>query len=613
VIPILHYAISPGSFLWLGASETIGPYRELFEIKDSKHKIYVKRAGSGIAEVGFRLQRKSAVEGDFALSELPLRENERARLNREGERILLARYSPPSVLVSSDLEVLQFLGDTSPYLAPAPGKATLNFLRMLREGLLPGLRAAITKARSERVTVRQEGLQVKTNGGFRRVTVEVVPINSILANQGGFLILFEEAVTDSATGLPAQEVSGGPEPQEPAGSPTGEQQIDRLTQELTATQDYLQSVIEQQEAANEELQSANEEVQSANEELQSVNEELETSKEELESSNEELATINDELNKRNEELSQLNSDLNNVFDSVQMAVILVGRDLRIRRFTTDAGEMFNINAADVGRPVGHFKLGVIVPDLESLLMETIDRGTALEREVQDKLGHWFSVRIRPYKTLENKIDGAVLTLVDIDTVKRARQLAENIVATLREPLLVLDGNLRVQAASRSFCERFQVTPEETEKRLLYELGNGEWDIPDLRRRLGQILERDESFSDYTITHHFERLGHRTMLLNARRLLQDKSQKPLILLAIEDVTTHQDLHGLPATPAEQFGRTEELARAGRSKDEFLAMLAHELRNPLAALANAVEVLTIPRKSIQGRPKMQETSRSGKSDI
>jgi len=593
VMRILHYTTSPGGFLWLGASETIGPYRELFEIKDSKYKIYVKRAGSGIAEVRFRLQRQSAVEADFGLNELPLRENERTRLNREGERILLARYSPPSVLVSSDLEVLQFRGDTSPYLAPAPGKATLNFLRMLREGLLPGLRAAITKARSERVTVRQQGLQLKTNEGFRPVTVEVVPINSILANQGGFLILFEkEAVTDSATALPAQEVSGGSRPQEPPQSPVVEQQIERLTQELAATHDYLQSVIEQQEAANEELQSANEEVQSANEELQSVNEELETSKEELESSNEELATINDELNKRNEELSQLNSDLNNVFDSVEMPVILVGRDLRIRRFTTDAGEMFNINAADVGRPIGHFKLGVIVPDLESLLMEAIDRVTALEREVQDGLGHWFSLRIRPYRALENKIEGAVLTLVDIDTVKRARQLAENIVATLREPLLVLDGSLRVQAASRPFCERFQVRPEETEKRLLYELGNGEWDIPDLRQRLRQILERDESFSDYTVTHHFERLGRRTMLLNARRLLQDKSQKHLILLAIEDVTTHQDLHGLPATPAEQFGRAEELARAGRSKDEFLAMLAHELRNPLAALANAVEVLTIP---------------------
>jgi two-component system CheB/CheR fusion protein len=558
----------------------------------------MNRPSSSPAEVRFRLQRKSTVQADFEPSELRMHEFERTQLYREGDRILLARYSPPSVLVSSDLEVLQFRGDTSPYLASAPGKPTLNLLRMLREGLLPGLHAAITKARAERVPVRQENLQVETNSGFRGVTVEVIPIHSVRPSDGGFLILFVERVANLTTPLPAQQISSGRPVKSSRGkkelvrSVTAEEQIDRLSQELAATRDYLQSVIEQQEAANEDLQSANEEVQSANEELQSVNEELETSKEEIESSNEELATVNDELNNRNLELSLLNNDLNNIFDNVEMPVILIGRDLRIRRFTKYAEQTLNLNTADLGRPIGHIQLSFDLPDVDSLLTETIDKVAAREREFQDGRGRWFSLRIRPYKTLENKIDGAILTLIDIDAIKSAQRLAENIVATVREPLLVLDASLRVQAASRSFYQLFQLTPEVTEGRFFYEIGKGQWNNPDLRRRIEEVWEKEESFNDYSITHDFEGLGPRIMLLNARPLLQDNEQKPLVLLAIEDITTREELQIERITEAERTGRAEELVRANRNKDAFLAMLAHELRNPLAPLSNAAEILATP---------------------
>jgi two-component system, chemotaxis family, CheB/CheR fusion protein len=597
LMAILHYALNPAGFLWVGASETIGSYRDWFETKDSKHKIYMKRAGSRPAEVRLRLQRKSAMQADFEPSELRPREFERTQLYREGDRILLARYAPPSVLVSSELEVLQFRGDTSPYLAAAPGKATLNLLRMLREGLLPGLHAAIARAGTERAPVRQENLQVKTSGGFRQVTVEVIPINTIRPNETGFLILFAEPVVNLSTPLPEDQLSSRPVEtgagkKELARSVTAEERISQLSQELAETRAYLQSVIEQQEAANEDLQSANEEVQSANEELQSVNEELETSKEEIESSNEELATVNDELNNRNLELSLLNNDLNNIFDNVEMPVILVGRDLRIRRFTKYAEQTLNLNAADLGRPIGQIQLSVAVPEMPSLLMETIDQVAAREREFQDRSGRWFSLRIRPYKTLENKIDGAILALIDIDTIKRTQRLAENIVATVREPLLVLDANLRVQAASRSFHQLFQLTPEATEGQFFYELGEGQWNDPDLRRRLEQVWEKDESFSDFSITRDFAGLGRRIMVLNARPLLQDNQQKPLILLAIEDVTSREELQIARLTEAERTGRAEELVRANRNKDAFLAMLAHELRNPLAPLSNAAEILATP---------------------
>jgi two-component system, chemotaxis family, CheB/CheR fusion protein len=592
LMPILRYALNSGGFLWLGASETIASYRDFFEVQDSKHKIYKKRLGSGPAEVGFRLQRPSVVQSNFEPIEFPPRELERTQLYREGDRILLARYAPPSVLISSDLEVLQFRGDTSPYLAAAPGRATLNLLRMLREGLLPGVHAAVTKAGTERVPVRQENLQVKINGGFRSVTVEVVPINGIRPNEGGFLILFVEPA--DLTAAPPEAHQAGVEASGAGSvrSVTAQQQIDRLHQELATVRDYLQSVIERQEAANEDLQSANEEVQSANEELQSVNEELETSKEEIESSNEELATVNDELNNRNLELNLLNNDLNNIFDNVETPFILVGRDLRIRRVTKQAEKTLNLSTADLGRPIAHLQLGAMVPDLGLLLMETIDKISDREREFRDYLGRWFSLRIYPYKTSDNKIDGAILTVVDIDSIKRTKRLAEDMVATMREPLLVLDTNLRIQSASRAFYQLFQLTSADTENRFFHELGQGQWDNPDLRRRLQQVLQKDESFTDFSITQDFAGLGRRVMLLNARRLLQDEEQKPLILLAIEDVTTREEQQSVLVATAERFGRTEELTRANRNKDEFLAMLAHELRNPLAPLSNAVEILATP---------------------
>jgi two-component system CheB/CheR fusion protein len=215
--------------------------------------------------------------------------------------------------------------------------------------------------------------------------------------------------------------------------------------------------------------------------------------------------------------------------------------------------------------------------------EVIDTVSVKEREVQDRQGRWYSLRVRPYKTLDNKIDGAVLVLVDVDLLRRARDYAENIVSTVREPLLVLDADLRVRAASRAFFETFQVGREETEGRLLYDLGNGQWDIAELRRLLGEILPRDNALEDSVVEHDFVGIGRKVMVLNARRVVGQIDQSPLILLAIEDATSRKQLE--EALKA----RVGELAAADRSKNEFLAMLAHELRNPLSPIQNAARIL------------------------
>jgi two-component system, chemotaxis family, CheB/CheR fusion protein len=550
LMPTLHYALKPSGFLWLGTSETIGGFRNLFEPLDAKQKIYARKPAPHVARLP--LQHGAAPRAPF-ISTVPRPADPAAELYREADRLLLNRFAPPSVLVSAELDILQYRGDTSPYLAPAPGKATLNLAKMLREGLLVGVRAAVLRAEKSGAATREESLRVKTHNGWREVVVEVVPFKGSDGadgkpkDGGGFLVLFDEPGRPPVT-------EGVAATTPPLSEADVEADNARLTRELAATREYLQSVIEQQDAANEELQSsneeiqsANEEIQSANEELQSINEELETSKEEIQSSNEELATVNDELNSRNDELNRLNNDLVNVLGSVNMPIVLVGPDLRVRRFTPAAEKLLNLVPSDIGRPLAHIKLGLAdLPELEPLLAEVLDTVTHRELEVRDKRGNRYVMRLRPYCTLDNRIDGVVVMLVDIEVLKRAHDFTASIVATVREPLLVLDAEQRVQMASESFYRDFRVKPDDTEGRLLYELGNGQWDIPELRRLLLALLPRDHKIDDYEVEQTFEHVGRRTMRLNARRLLQPDARSPaLILLAIEDITDRKQVQAAMA--------------------------------------------------------------------
>jgi two-component system, chemotaxis family, CheB/CheR fusion protein len=526
IMPLLHYALKSTGCLWLGGSETIGGYRHLFDALDAKHKIYGKKPGSISAHGNFPPQNGGHSRAPFA--PITAHPSDAAELLKDADRLLSTKFAPPAVVVSSSMDILQYRGDASPYLAPVAGKASLNLLKMLREGLLIGVRAAVLKAEKLQTSVRDEGLRIKSGDGYRNVMVEVIPMKAKGPNAAGFVILFEEK-----NEVGKIEAQPPPDPVQP--TPILPPAAD-LEQELAATREYLQSVIEQQEAANEELQSANEEVQSANEELQSTNEELETSKEEIQSSNEELATVNDELNHRNEELNRLNNDLVNLLGSVHMAIVMLGRDLRVRRFTPIAEKMLNLIPSDIGRPFADIRLNLDgCPELEPILDEVLDAIQAQQFEVRDKLGRWYSLRLRPYRTLDNQIDGVVVMLVDIDAMKRSGEFTESIVATVREPLLVLDGNLRVRIASRAFYEKFHISPENTVNRYLFELGDHDWDIPELRQLLEEILPQNSEFKDFEVEHEFKDLGKRVMTLNARRLLQLGEEDPSILLAIEDIS------------------------------------------------------------------------------
>ena len=546
VLSVFHYALKDPGFLLLGVSETVGPLADFFSVVDKKQRVYAKKPTSRRFDL-------SSTSLEQRLEKTGLGRTARSTggagggpsdLLQEVDRILLSKYAPAGVLVNEAAEILQFRGHTSPYLEPAPGQASLNLLKMAREGLLMELRVAIDKARKQNAPVRRERLSIKQDGGFAHVTLEVIPMRGP-ARERNYLVLFER-VPPSKPGGPASRATL--RPRRTAKAPQNE----NLREELAATKEFLQSIIQEREAANEELQAANEELQSSNEELQSTNEELETAKEELQSVNEELTTVNEELQQRNAELSQVNNDLNNLFAGVSIPIIMLGGDGRIRRFTPTAGKVLSLIPADLGRPIGDIRLGPDLPDLELVCKHVIETATVADREVRDRDGRWHSLRVRPYKTADDQIDGTVITLTDVTVLKSrvdqataAREPAETILDSVAVPLMILDAELRVAWASRSFYETFQVTPEGTTAQFIYELGNGQWDIPALRNALAEVFEKNIGFHEFEAEHDRGRVRAKTMLLNARPMPYENKATRMILLAIDHITTRRQAElGLP---------------------------------------------------------------------
>jgi two-component system CheB/CheR fusion protein len=537
VMPLFHYALKPTGYLLLGASETIGGSADLFALVEKQAKLYTKKATHSRPAIAFgHPPLEVAIPAPAAATGAADLAPSIADIQKHADRIVLSQHSPAGVVINREYEVLQFRGRTGPFLEHAHGEANLSLLKMAREGLMIGLRAAVTRAMKQNVRVREESVSVKQNGGFQAVNLEVVPFQVPPGRERFYLVLFE--LTPPVAKKPGRArvlTERGRKAIESA-------ELARMREDLASTRESLQAIIEEQEATNEELRSANEEIMSSNEELQSTNEELETAKEELQSTNEELATLNDELESRNTELEHVNNDLHNLLASVNIPIVMVGGDLRIRRFTAVAEKMLNVIPGDVGRPLTDINLKVVVPNLAQLVTEVIDSLQTRDLEAQDTDGHWWSLRVRPYKTTDNKIDGAVVALLDINVLKSSiekvgeqRAFAEAIVNTVREPLVVLDHDLVVQNVNQSFYQSFQVKPEETLNRRIYELGNGQWDIPKLRILLEDILPQNSSFQDFTVEHVFPQIGKKKMVLNARRLTSEDGETRLILLAIEDLT------------------------------------------------------------------------------
>jgi len=584
-VGVMHYALKPQGALWMGSSEALGSLHDLFDVEDAKHRIYVKKPGPPrplmIAVPGDRRVERHGGNQQRQEGRAPALD-----IHREADRILLTRYAPASVLVNADLDVLQYRGETGPYLAPSPGKATLNLLKMLREGLLVGVRGALHKARRNDSQVREEGLRVRSNGGYRHVNVHVIPVRGSHAGaEQHYLVLFEEAAPARARpGTSGQRKAGTAGGAGRRAQQATEREAARATtQELAATREYLHSVIEQQEAANEELQRSNEEAQSANEELQSINEELETSREEIQSSNEELATVNEELHNRNVELSQSTDDFANLLASVQLAIVMLGPDLRIRKFTPMAEKMFNLIASDVGRPFTDIHLAVDAPDPKQMLSGVMDTGSATECEVRDREGRWYILRVRPYRTVGGRIDGVVLVLIDVDALKRGQELLRRQTDLLEQThaaifMWDLDGGITYW--NRGAEESYGFTRKEALGRKCHELLATS---PPASAFL-EALKRDGHW-----TGELTRLGRdgQPVVVDSRMVVERATDRRPLVFETNDVIT--DRKRMEVTLRQ---RADELLAADRNKDVFLAMLAHELRNPLAPLSNALEILKQP---------------------
>ena len=540
LLAVFHYALKPSGHLLLGAAETTGPHADLFTLVDKRFKIYRKKAMAP-----HRTELEFAPTGHQEVanpSKKPLSGVKGPRdIQTEASQVLLARFAPAGVVVDSDLQIVQFRGQTGAFLEPSAGEASLSLLKMAREGLLFGLRSAVHEARKADKPARREGLRVKSGEGTRDVNLEVIPLKD--SPKRHYLVVFEAPRPPEVKAEPRRPAAGK---KKRKGAVTEDHRmIQRLEDELAASREYLQSIIQDLEAANEELQSANEEVLSANEELQSTNEELDTAKEELQSTNEELNTVNEELHGRNEELSRANSDLLNLLGSVQIAIVMVSSDLRIRRFTPMAEKVLNLIPTDIGRPISDIKPNFECPDLERLLGEAIESVTVQEREVRDRQGGTYFLRIRPYKNLENRIEGAVISLFDITATKDesaqtelANLYGDTILDLVEDPLVIIDRSLRVKKANRAFSELFQVSSTEIEGRLFFELGSGRWDSESLRKALEHVVSVDSGFQDFRITGDFPRGGRKEMTLSARQLGTKGSENFLILITLKEAEPEQ---------------------------------------------------------------------------
>ncbi len=406
-IPQFHYAINPGGYLILGPAESVGLYDKLFELVDKKNKIYAKKKVATPHDVNFAPYQGLGLARAGARSTSPDGAAFNAQLLQMADRIMLGVYAPAAVVIDRDLHVQQFRGRGELFLQHAPGPATLNLLQLVRPSLMADLRSTIRRAIKTDKPARKEGALVKLRGRNYEINIEVVPFKIPASGKSWFLVIFNE----TTKGTKLEKLP------EALGKTTGQREVTELRRELAASKESLQAIIEEDEATNEELKSANEEIESSNEELQSTNEELETAKEELQSTNEELTTLNEELSNRNLEMMQLTNELNNLLASTQMPIVMVDNELTVRRATPAARGAFNILPTDIGRPLSELRPNIDVPDLENILRDVIEKLSTRDRKVTDKEGRQYSLRIRPYRTTDNKIDGAVLTLVDIDGTK----------------------------------------------------------------------------------------------------------------------------------------------------------------------------------------------------
>lgn len=581
IVPLLHHCLNKPGYLLLGSSEGLREFQSNFEPVDKAQRIYAKIGDSPRMEYPRSL-------GSEAESRLPnFQTSQRPRpaqdARRQADHLLLARYAPAAVVVNGAFEVVEFRGRIGSYLQPPPGHPQTNVLKMAREGLSEPLRESLEAARAQAVSVRRDGVLVVDEELTRHVSIEVTPLNGVSAAAEPFFLVIFEAPNQSARTEPpiAREHA-------PAES-NRDETVARLRTELLASREYLQAIVGEHQDTVEALEVTNEELIAANEELQSTNEELQSAKEELQSANEELITLNEELSHRNLELDTAANDLLNVLESVQVPVVIVDQELRVRRFTPSAREISSLLPADIGRAIDDVKFKVNIDDIAARIRESIETISSTDCEVEAKNGRWYRLNIRPYTTTDRRLDGAVLSFLDINVLKQslsaaecARDYAQNIVNTVPISVVVLDRGLRVVSANSRFCKMLMISPDSTVQTTLFQFADGALDVAPLREAARRSLENSSPLIELEFECALPSRGQRN-LVAVGSPIRSATGEPMLLLAFDDVTERRLLEA----SEKQSRRDSE--QASRDKDVFLATLSHELRTPLSTIMVSSQLL------------------------
>jgi two-component system CheB/CheR fusion protein len=528
VIPVFHYSLNPGGLLLLGSSESVNDSGEFFSVLDKRWKLFLRNDAAvprpmlHWPELRYPGRKITATRVGSGRANPDLRAPLHAALAE--------RFGPPAVLVDERGQIQQVHGRVGSYLELPSGRVNVDIVEMAREGLRAPLASAL-RAAIEDGSVVEKRARVRIEGRWLSLQLTVAPLRAPSLAPGLLLVSFEPGRLGTRSSADKGAEPPGHRPRD------GERELEA---ELQQTRLDLQSSIDELRAANEELASANEEVQSSNEELQSTNEELQTAKEEAQSLNEELQTVNAELTEKLEAFEHANDDLLNLMNSIEIATIFLDDRLRVKSFTPEARKVARLIDSDVGRPLADLAILLDYPGLLSDAASVLKSLHASETQAPARDGTWYAVRIRPYRTVRNVVDGLVVTFVDTTETRRSERaqaaliLAEGIVDAVRAPLLVLDKALRIVRANGSYYREFGVSPAETDGRLIQDLGNRQWDIPALRERLAHALHSGEGFDDFEVDCTLPGVGRRRMILNARPLpLKASEPAELMVLSIED--------------------------------------------------------------------------------
>jgi chemotaxis methyl-accepting protein methylase/nitrogen-specific signal transduction histidine kinase len=531
ILSLFHYSLNNGGILVLGTSESIGGFTTLFRVLDNESRIFQRvQPAPGKEPVGFPTTFFPALPENQAEIKVlkPV-----VNIQSLADQVLLREFSPAAVLVSEKGDIFYINGKTGKYLEPAAGKANWNIFVMAKEDIRYDLASAINRAVRDKIQVKIQDLHVGINGGVQYLDITVMPVDQPDMLKGLLLIVFSEI-------KPPEDTTGASRKGKTTPAKLRSARIAQLEEQLGDARDDLQSTREEMQTSQEELKSTNEELQSTNEELQSTNEELTTSKEELQSLNEELQTVNAELQGRVDALSGANNDLANLLNSTNIACIFLDENLNIRRFTSPASRIFKLIPGDIGRPVTDITTDLVYPDMAHDVREVLRTLVFSDKVVPADGAKYFSVRIMPYRTLENRIEGTVITFTDITTYRQLEQkisdalsLAEAVITTVSDPLLVLDNTMTILSANRAFLQKFGLEKDDAVGKNLSDINRGQILSIEFRKLLDDVLLRNQVSEDYPVEMDVPGLGKQPMMMNARQVESEGSRPPLILLAIKE--------------------------------------------------------------------------------